>query len=76
MNVTMMETLQVLFYISIIVACLFVYFNRLFYFLAHLASMEGNLPCLKYIISNSLNMNALISARNDQVINKNELNLN
>ncbi len=41
MNVTMMETLQVLFYISIIVACLFVYFNRLFYFLAHLASMEG-----------------------------------
>jgi ankyrin repeat domain-containing protein 42 len=28
--------------------------------------MEGHLPCLKYILSNSTNMNNLISARNDQ----------
>lgn len=28
--------------------------------------MEGHLPCLKYILSNSINMNNLISARNDQ----------
>ena len=34
---------------------------------AHLAAMEGNLPCLKYIISNSHHMDSLISARNDQV---------
>ena len=34
---------------------------------AHLAAMEGNLPCLKYIISNAYHMDSLISARNDQV---------
>ena len=28
--------------------------------------MEGNLHCLKYIISNAHNMNNLITARNDQ----------
>lgn len=34
---------------------------------AHLAAMEGNLHCLKYILSNSANTNSLITARNDQV---------
>ncbi len=34
---------------------------------AHLAAMEGHLPCLKYILSNAPNTSALISARNDQV---------
>ena len=28
--------------------------------------MEGHLPCLKYLLSNALNANSLISARNDQ----------
>lgn len=28
--------------------------------------MEGNLPCLKYILSNAASTNQLISARNDQ----------
>ena len=28
--------------------------------------MEGNLHCLKYILSNSTNTNSLIAARNDQ----------
>ena len=35
---------------------------------AHLAAMEGNLHCLKYILSNAPNMSSLISARNDQVM--------
>lgn len=35
-------------------------------FAAHLAAMEGHLPCLKYLLSNALNANSLISARNDQ----------
>ena len=35
--------------------------------IAHLAAMEGNLHCLKYILSNSANTNSLIAARNDQV---------
>ena len=35
-------------------------------FTAHLAAMEGHLPCLKYLLSNALNANSLISARNDQ----------
>ena len=34
---------------------------------AHLAAMEGNLPCIKYILCNTVNMSALLSARNDQV---------
>lgn len=38
---------------------------------AHLAAMEGNLHCLKYILSNSANTNSLIAARNDQVCIKN-----
>ena len=29
--------------------------------------MEGNLPCLKYLLSNATNANSLIAARNDQV---------
>ena len=29
--------------------------------------MEGNLPCLKYLLSNAINANSLIAARNDQV---------
>lgn len=33
---------------------------------AHLAAMEGNLPCLKYILSNIRGMNSILSARNDQ----------
>lgn len=33
---------------------------------AHLAAIEGNLPCLKYILSNANNSNSIISARNDQ----------
>ena len=35
---------------------------------AHLASMEGHLHCLKYILSNATNTNTIITARNDQVI--------
>ena len=35
--------------------------------IAHLAAMEGNLPCLKYILCNAVNMSGLLSARNDQV---------
>jgi hypothetical protein len=32
--------------------------------------MEGNLPCLKYLLSNATNANSLIAARNDQVSSK------
>ena len=34
--------------------------------LAHLAAMEGHLPCLKFIISVTRDIPALLGARNDQ----------
>lgn len=34
--------------------------------LAHLAAMEGHLACLKFIISTSRDIPAVLSARNDQ----------
>lgn len=35
-------------------------------FLAHLAAMEGHLPCLKFIISVNRDITAVLGARNDQ----------
>jgi hypothetical protein len=36
------------------------------YLSAHLAAMEGHLPCLKYIVSAHRDVTAILGARNDQ----------
>lgn len=69
MNVIMTETLQVQNYLKPFELSWSFEFNKL-NILAHLAAMEGNLPCLKYLLSNATNANSLIAARNDQVNNK------
>ena len=33
---------------------------------AHLAAQEGNLPCLKYLVSSAPTIDHVLSARNDQ----------
>ena len=35
-------------------------------FSAHLAAMEGHLPCLKFIVSVNRDITAVLGARNDQ----------
>jgi len=36
------------------------------YFVAHLAAMEGHLPCLKFIMSANRDLASILGARNDQ----------
>jgi ankyrin repeat domain-containing protein 42 len=38
----------------------------LIYILAHLAAMEGHLPCLKFIVSINRDIPSILGARNDQ----------
>jgi ankyrin repeat domain-containing protein 42 len=40
--------------------------QRFIYLSAHLAAMEGHLPCLKYIVSAHRDVTAILGARNDQ----------